>query len=190
MFLTAVFGALSRSRWARELIQRNTPFARPISPSGMALAEKSSKIATGSGLDHSPRVQALYQPTEPEVARRASDIQLFSRTTAWTPRPRKPSLRSEPSGSEISSPPLGSLRSISSRTLDKAGAARRANAPPPVAKRRSARTRCSPRVLMAGELWIRTAVVEPDEEGRTRGASGFEEALVGQIGMAALDVDH
>ena len=55
------------------------------SPSGTALAENSSNKATGSGLDHSPSVQALYHPIEPEVARRTSASQLDSRTTACGP---------------------------------------------------------------------------------------------------------
>src|SRR6185369_9059793 len=190
MFLAALRGALSRRRWASEFIIRNRPFARPISPSEAPLTEKSSKIGTGSGLDHSPSVHALYQPTEPEVARRTRAIQLAKFSTAVAPGPRKPRSRFDPSGSVRCIPPTSSLRSISSRTLEKAGAARRASVPPPVAKRRSARKRCSPRVLMPRELWLRIAVVETDEEVGARGTAGFEEALVGQIGMAALELNH
>src|SRR5436190_23731653 len=72
--------------------------------------------------------------------------------------------------------------------------------PPPVAKPRSARTRCSPRVLMTRELWIRLPIVERNEKtvpaepapqpGRNRGRPERSvEALVGQIGAAA-EVDH
>src|SRR5215213_3647370 len=190
MFARALPGALSRNRWASALINRNGPLARPTSPSGTALAENSSKIATGSGLDHSPSVHALYQPTDPEVARRTSAIQLARRTLALGRRVRKPSRRCSPPGSVTSSPPATSRRSISSSTFEIAGAARRASAPPPVAKRRSARTRCSPRVPMPPELWIHSAIVETDEEVRARRATGLEEALVGQISAAVLDVYH
>src|SRR5438477_8051982 len=105
MLSSAFRGALSRSRWASALIQRNSPLARPVSPSGTAFAEKSSKIATGSGLDHSPRVQALYQPTDPEVASRTNAIQLVIFTLAFAPGARKPRPRSVPLGSDVCKPP-------------------------------------------------------------------------------------
>src|SRR5690242_8031476 len=98
MFLRALPGALSRNRCATALTQRNAPLARPTSPSVTALAENSSNIATGSGLDHSLSVHALYQPTEPDVARRTSESQLWSRTMAFGPGARKPRRRWEPSG--------------------------------------------------------------------------------------------
>src|SRR5947199_8240523 len=101
MFWRAFLGALSRRRWASALIQRNGPLARPTSPSGTALAENSSNTATGSGLDHSPRAQALYQPTDPEVARRASASQLDSRTMTLGPFERKPTRRFSPPGSVV-----------------------------------------------------------------------------------------
>src|SRR6266498_4951376 len=105
MFFGAFRGALSRRRWARALIQRNGPLARPVSPSGTALTENNSKIATGSGLDHSPSVHALYHPTDPEVARRTSAIQLEIWTTALGPGPRKPRRRSPPFGRSTCRPP-------------------------------------------------------------------------------------
>src|SRR5690348_14221664 len=116
MFRFALRGALSRSRWASEFTQRNGPLARPISPRGAALAEKISKILTGSGLDHSPTVHALYQPTEPDVARRTSAIQLDSCTIAQAPLPLNPSRRLPPPGSVASIPPIVRRLSISSRT--------------------------------------------------------------------------
>ena len=67
------------------LSQRNGPLARPTLPSAIALTENNSNTATGSGLDHSPSVHALYQPTEPEVASRTNASQLESRTTALGP---------------------------------------------------------------------------------------------------------
>jgi len=85
MFALAFAGRLSRRRWASALSQRNGPFARPTLPSWTALAEKSSNTLTASGLDHSPSVHALYQPTEPEVASRTNARQLDSRTTAVGP---------------------------------------------------------------------------------------------------------
>src|SRR3954447_15544366 len=151
MFLRALPGALSRRRWARAFIHRNGPFARPTSPSAAASAEKISKILTGSGLDHSPDAQALYQPTEPEVASRTRAIQLDKCTIAVGPSARNPRCRLEPSGSVVSIPPVLRRLSISSSTRLIAGALRRATNPPPVANRRSARTRCSPRVLMGRE---------------------------------------
>src|SRR5947199_351788 len=105
MLARALRGALSRRRWASALIQRNGPLARPVSPSGTALAEKSSKIVTGSGLDHSPSVQALYHPTEPDVASRTSAIQPAICTAALGPGVRKPRRYLLPSGSDASSPP-------------------------------------------------------------------------------------
>src|SRR5216110_1415012 len=126
MFWRAFLGALSRRRWASALTQRNAPLARPTSPSGTALAENSSNTATGSGLDHSPRVHALYQPTEPEVARRTSASQLDSLTTAFGPFEWKPRRRFSPLGRVTSIPPQARRRSIWSRTLEKAGAVSRA----------------------------------------------------------------
>src|SRR6185369_8277873 len=190
MFSRALRGALSRRRWASALTSRNGPLARATSPSDSALAANNSKMATGSGLDHSPCAHALYQPTDPDVASRTSAIQLCRRTAALAPGARKPSRRRAPPGTVTSSPPLASLRSIWSRTREKAGAASLAKTPPPVAKRRSARTRCSPRVLMPPELWTGPAIVERDEEVGARRAAGFEKALVGQIGAAVLHVDH
>src|SRR5690242_3434036 len=105
MFCFAFPGALSRRRCASALIHRNGPLALPMSPRTTALAEKSSNTATGSGLDHSPSVQALYQPTDPEVARRTSASQLDRRTTALGPLPFEPRLRIEPSGSSVSMHP-------------------------------------------------------------------------------------
>src|SRR3954447_13389226 len=105
MLARALRGALSRRRWASAFAKRNKPLARAVSPSGTALAENNSKSATGSGLDHSPRVQALYQPTEPDVARRASAIQPEMWTDALGPGARKPRRRLLPSGSDASSPP-------------------------------------------------------------------------------------
>src|SRR5947209_6611868 len=99
MLARALRGALSRRRWASAFIQRKTPLARPVSPSGTALAENSSKSATGSGLDHSFIVHALYQPTEPDVARRTSAIQLVICTTALGPGALKPRRCLPPSGS-------------------------------------------------------------------------------------------
>src|SRR5438270_7903526 len=200
MFWRAFLGALSRRRWASALTQRNAPLARPTSPSGTALAEKSSNTVTGSGLDHSPKVHALYQPTEPEVARRTSASQLDKRTTAFGPLAWKPSWRFSPPGSVASIPPQASRRSIWSSTLEKAGAVARATRPPPVAKPRSARTRCSPRVLMARQLCIHLPLVEGNEEAvaaepapkpnrnRVRPKRSIE-ALVRQIG-APVDVNH
>src|SRR5207249_3585399 len=123
---------------ASQFNQRNGPLARPTSPRATALAEKSSNTFTGSGLDHSRSVHALYQPTEPEVARRTSASQLDRRTSAFGPFALKPRRRFDPSGRAVSIPPLTSRRSISSRTLERAGAVSRAIRPPPVAKRRSA----------------------------------------------------
>src|SRR3954449_427344 len=116
MLAGALRGALSRRRWASALIQRNGPLARPTSPSETALAENSSNTATGSGLDHSPRVQALYQPTDPEVARRASASQLDSRTTAFGAFARKPRRLFSPLGRVTSMPPQARRRWIWSRT--------------------------------------------------------------------------
>src|SRR4051812_23825051 len=99
MFARALCGALSRKRWASAFTQRNGPLARPMLPSGTAFAENNSKIATGSGLDHSPSVHALYQPTEPDVARRTSAIQLLISTIAAGPGARKPASRLESPGS-------------------------------------------------------------------------------------------
>src|SRR5436190_9896541 len=98
MFALALPGALSRSRCESAFTSRKGPFARPISPSAAALAEKISKTATGSGLDHSPSAQALYHPTEPEVASRTRESQLDRRTTAFGPFARNPKRRFEPSG--------------------------------------------------------------------------------------------
>src|SRR5689334_25150159 len=98
MFCRALRGALSRRRCAIALTQRNGPLARPTSPSAAPLAEKDSNEVTGSGLDHSPNVHALNQPTDPEVARRTSASQLLRRTTALGPGARKPSRRFDPSG--------------------------------------------------------------------------------------------
>src|SRR3954470_15709258 len=120
MFCLALRGALSRSRCARKLTRRNGPLARPTSPSDTALAENSSNTATGSGLDHSPRVHALYQPTEPEVARRTSASQLDRRTTAFGPFEWEPRRLFSPLGRVTSIPPQARRRSISSRTLEKA----------------------------------------------------------------------
>src|SRR4029079_11077053 len=106
MFFRAFLGALSRSRWATALTQRNAPLARPTWPSGTALTEKSSNTVTGSGLDHSPSVHDLYPPHEPEVARRTRASQLDSRTTALGPFSRNPSRRLSPPGRAASIPPL------------------------------------------------------------------------------------
>src|SRR4051794_27348201 len=190
MFSRALRGALSRSRWASALIQRNGPLARPTSPSATALAENSSKIGTGSGLDHSPSVHALYQPTEPELARRTKAIQLRMWTRAVAPGALKPIRRLLPSGRVTSIPPHSNRRSICSSTRSNAGEIHRASRPPPVAKRRSARTRCSPRVLMRAEVCTARLVVEPDEEPRARCSAGLEKALVGQVCAAALFIDH
>src|SRR5438270_3128237 len=108
MFCLALPGALSRSRCASALTQRNGPLARPTSPSATALAEKTSNTATGFGLDHSPSAQALYQPTDPEVARRTSASQLDNRTIALGPFERKPTRRFSPPGSVVSTPPQAS----------------------------------------------------------------------------------
>src|SRR6185369_8626224 len=105
MLRRALLGPLSRSRWAIALVQRNGPLARPTSPSGTAFTEKSSNTVTGSGLDHSPSVQALYQPTEPEVARRTSASQLDRRTTAVGPLAWKPRRIFPPPGRVASMPP-------------------------------------------------------------------------------------
>src|SRR5579864_2740032 len=121
MFCRAFLGALSRRRCATALIQRNGPLARPTLPSGTALTENNSNTVTGFGLDHSPSVHALYQPTEPEVARRTSASQLDSRMTALGPLAWKPRRRFVPSGKVVSIPPIARLRSISSRTLLSAG---------------------------------------------------------------------
>src|SRR5258705_12509211 len=102
MFSRALRGALSRRRCAARLTQRNTPLAPPMSPRLAALTENNSKIATGSGLDHSPNAQALYQPTEPEVARRTSAIQLEIWTTAAGPGERKPRRWELPPGTIVS----------------------------------------------------------------------------------------
>src|SRR3954452_13017630 len=190
MFSRAFPGALSRRRWASALIQRNGPFARPTSPSATALAENSSKIGTGSGLDHSPKVDALYQPTEPELARRTKAIQLRMWTRAVAPGALKPIRRLLPSGRVTSIPPHSKRRSICSSTRSNAGEINRASRPPPVAKRRSARTRCSPRVLMRAEVCTARLVVEPDEEPRARSPLCFKEALVGEVGAAVLLMDH
>ena len=143
---------LARRIVAQPMRERVDPAERTLGAADLAertaLAEKISNTATGFGLDHSPKVHALYQPTEPEVARRTSASQLDSRTTALGPW-RENRGGACPSGSVSSIPPQSSRRSIWSSTLDKAGAVSRASNPPPVAKPRSACTRCSPRVLMA-----------------------------------------
>jgi len=90
MLRLALPGALSRSRWASAFTKRNGPFARAARPSSTELAVNSSNKTTGSGLDHSPLVQALYQPTEPEVASRTSAIQLRSSTIGAGPGAWKP----------------------------------------------------------------------------------------------------
>src|SRR3990170_5830347 len=98
MLRLALRGALSRSRCAIALTQRNGPLARADRPSSTELAVNNSNRTTGSGLDHSPSVHALYQPTEPEVPRRTSAFQLLRMTTASGPGAWKPSIRTEPSG--------------------------------------------------------------------------------------------
>src|SRR5439155_1540321 len=85
---------------------------------------------------------------QPDLARRASAIQPEMWTDALGPGARKPRRRLLPSGSDASSPPRSIRPSISSTRRSKVGEIHRANVPPPVAKPRSARTRCSPRVLM------------------------------------------
>ena len=71
---------LARRIVAQPVSQRIGPAKRSLgarrAASATELAEKSSKIATGSGLAHSPNVHALYQPTEPEVPSRTSVFQL------------------------------------------------------------------------------------------------------------------
>src|SRR5918993_1463497 len=152
MLRLALPGALSRSRWASAFIQRNGPFARAAPPSSTELAVNNSNRATGSGLDHSPWVHALYQPTEPEVAKRTSAIQLLRWTIGAGPGAWKPIRRRLPSGSVASIPPRARRASRWSSTLAKAGETSRAAMPPPTAKPRSARTRCSPLPVIARAL--------------------------------------
>src|SRR5207302_9621360 len=112
MLRRAVAGALSRSRWASAFIHRNGPLARPILPRGTALTANNSNKATGSGLDHTPSVHALYHPTEPEVASRTSASHLDNRTTAFGPPEWKPRLRFSPPGRVASRPPQARRESI------------------------------------------------------------------------------
>ena len=65
---------------------------RPLGAGGVAerwraLRMNRSNKRTGSGLDHSPCAQALYQPTEPEAASRTSARQLARWTIATGPSP-------------------------------------------------------------------------------------------------------
>ena len=69
----AVVGA---QRMGEAVDQLPGPLARAASPSVAALRMNRSNSGTGSGLVHSPRAQALYQPTDPEVASRTSARQL------------------------------------------------------------------------------------------------------------------
>ena len=155
------------------------------------MAENNSKIGTGSGLDHSPSVHALYQPTEPELARRTSAIQLRIWTIAFAPGARKPMRRWLPSGSVASIPPLSNLRSISSSTRSKAGEMSRAKRPPPVAKRAvRAYQMLAARGHGGGVMNSDGALSSGMRNGELGRSAGLEEALVGQIGAAVLLVDH
>ncbi len=149
MFCLACPSPLSRSWCASRLIRRISPLARPTSPSVSPFSMNNSNNCTASGELHSPAAQALYQPTEPLVARRTSAIQLFRWTTAVGPGPRNPSRLRVPSGRIASIPPCRRRSWIRSTTCLNPGAASRPNIPAPVAKRRSARTKCSPLVAMS-----------------------------------------
>src|SRR5688500_16774281 len=185
MLRLALPGALSRRRWASAFTQRNGPFARAAPPSSTELAVNNSNKATGSGLDHSPLVHALYQPTEPEVARRTSAIQLLSSTIGVGPGAWKPIRRRLPSGRIASIPPRARRASRWSRTFAKAGATRRAAMPPPTAKPRSARTRCSPLPVIARALAAAAAGRHNGFPAQPRTAA---EILV--AGVADLDPDR
>src|SRR5687767_6761532 len=137
--------SLPRKAWATRLTRRNRPLARPVSPRLSPLRMNRSNKGTGSGLDHSPSSQALYQPTDPEVLSRTSERQLCSRTTGIGPGARPPSSRRDPSGSITSIPPSLRPASIRSRTPRNRRPTKRASSPPPVAKPRSAETRWRPR---------------------------------------------
>ena len=124
---------------------------RPLGPrrrrrGSSALRMNRSNSGTGSGLVHSPRAQALYQPTEPEVASRTSARQLLQ----VDDRDRPVAAAAEDAEAAVgqasrrSGPRRGRRRSGRARAW-KPPANSRATRPPPVAKPRSAATRCLPR---------------------------------------------
>src|SRR3546814_4902415 len=84
------------------LTKRHQPLARAMAPRLSPLRMKRSKSGTGSRLDHSPSVQALYQPTDPDVISRTSARQLCKRTIGIGPGLRPPR-RSEEHTSELQS---------------------------------------------------------------------------------------
>src|SRR3954463_4730786 len=152
MLRRALLGSLARRPWARRLTSFHGPLARAASPRVAALRMNSSNRATGSGLAHSPSAHALYQPTEPEAASRTSARQLVRRTIPTGPGPPPPSGRKPPSGSVRSSRPSAMPASIPPSTLRKPPANNRAASPPPVARPRSAPTRCLPRWSIGSDL--------------------------------------
>ena len=101
-----------------------------------------SNKGTGSGLAHSPRSHALYQPTEPESARRASARQL----RRWTTGDRPLAAAAENARRAVRQSDLDpSLFQAGVDPVQNPGESRAAkqprDQPPPVAKPRSARTR-------------------------------------------------
>ena len=113
---------LARRVVAQAMGERVDPAERPLGAADVAqrtaLAVNNSNSATGSGLDHSPCVHALYQPTEPEVASRTSAIQLVDVGRSRSgPGARKPRSRCVPSGSVASIPPFRAGRRSGRATL-------------------------------------------------------------------------
>ena len=173
MFFLAFRGALSRSRWASALTQRNAPLARPMSPSDMALAENSSNKATGSGLDHSPSVHALYHPTEPEVASRTSGEPAIQSNDGFGSRRAKaePPPRTVRQGG-VQATACQPAVELVEHLVDRRGASR-AMRPPPVANPRSPSTRCSPRVLMAESYELDAALSSGMRKARAESSAAW-----------------
>ena len=84
-----ILSRLAQTIVAQPVRQRIDPAPDPLGPADLAqrspLSMNSSNSGTGSGELHSPAAQALYQPTEPDVASRTSASQLLSLTTATGP---------------------------------------------------------------------------------------------------------
>ena len=118
-----------------------------------ALTLNSSNKGTGSGDVHSPSSHALYQPTEPEMARRtrASQLLISSRRCRARRRGSRAAGASRREASRRSRRFRARCRSGRGRRR-MPGANSRASRPPPVVNRWSPCTRCAPRVLMTAQL--------------------------------------
>ena len=195
MFSRALRGALSRRRWASALTQRNGPLARPMSPSGDGVGGEQFEDRDRIGarpFAQRPGLVPADRARGREADQRHPAAKLHDR--ARGPSPRKPRRRCEPSGSVASIPPRDEPLVDLVEDLGEGRRARGAQAmPPPVAKPRSARTRCSPRVLMAARVMNSAYRLSSGTRNVAccGAARGSKNRWSRQIGAPAVDaIDH